>query len=92
MSKKTFTNKERVALKENTTWRGYVHSVMAPYGSGDVTMYNVQWDKSGLFLYLGDALISEADAIKLEAEAKAENERKLALEEKFKSMEKETAK
>lgn len=60
---------ERIALSENVSYRGYISSVI-PAGVNEPKMYGVQWDKYGCFLYLQEALISEAEAIVIENELK----------------------
>lgn len=86
-AKKIYVNKERVALAEDINCRGYIDSVMTPYTPGDVTMYNVQWDKHGCYLYLGDALISEKEAVELTAKRDAEKKSIEDAQAKFKAME-----
>jgi hypothetical protein len=65
--KTKFAHKNRVALKEDPSCRGFVYEVFPPYNpnNGDVLLYQVQWDKAGEYLYIEEALISEAEAIKL---------------------------
>lgn len=92
MAKKNFAQKERIALKEDILYRGYIHSVLNPYTPGDSVMYNVQWDKHGCHLYLGEALISEAEADEIQAKRDAEtkaNAEVAGIAAKFKAMEKE---
>lgn len=66
-----FVVPDRVALKENTKYRGKVN---ADLGS---ELYEVQWDHHGIFRYLEQTLIFEREAIALEAKA-IEDERLIA--------------
>lgn len=92
--KKAYVNKERVALGEDISCRGFILSVMPAYTAGDPQMYQVQWDSRGAFLYLGEALVPEKEAIERQAKLDAEKAEKLAAEDaiknKFKAMEAET--
>lgn len=96
-AKKNFIQNERVALAEDIRHRGYIHAVYNGYNVGDQQTYTVQWDKNGAFLYLKEALITEAEANEIQAKIdteKAEEQAKLikdglakGVAEKFKAME-----
>lgn len=89
MAKKTFAVKDRVALAENPSYRGVitiVHPGVQTY-SGDRDTYNVRWDKSGEYLYLAEALITEKFAIE---QVEKETAEKKTLADKFASIEAET--
>lgn len=62
MASQIFIRANRVALKEDTKYRGAVLEVHAGYNHGDPTMYNVAWDKGvGTYLYLAESLVLEKD-------------------------------
>jgi hypothetical protein len=58
---------ERVALASDIKYRGYVSQILQPQYDGDQNTYMVQWDKSGMYLYVEEALIRETEANKIEA-------------------------
>lgn len=83
-----FNNKDRVALKNDIKHRGFIYQAYPKHQNDEDEMYTVQWDKNGMFLYVVGALISEAEANKLQAEIDANDAKKAAVDDKFKSMEK----
>jgi hypothetical protein len=86
MATKTFKNNDRVALAENPSVRGYVHSVVASYDMMNIpgcNLYQVQWDKSVYALYLPEALITEAEAIAAQAKTPEAKSITQAVIEKF---------
>lgn len=57
-----YPSKTRVALKEDTSVRGVVMTIVDPYELDGCVLYQVRWDKFGQdYGYLADALILEKD-------------------------------
>lgn len=62
---KKYVAKDRVALKENISYRGSIYAENYPAYTGDENTYQVQWDNGGNYMYVADALIPEKEADKL---------------------------
>lgn len=61
-NKPKFKQHERVALASDNKYRGYISQIFQANYAGDVDTYIVQWDKNGAYLYITEALITEAEA------------------------------
>ena len=79
MANRAWTVNERVAVKAAPHAQGYVLQVVPTSATQEaVPLYKVHFDQSKYVDqdYLSEQLIAEAEALKLEAEAKAKEEKK----------------